>query len=86
MKLYSLVMQPTKAIKPFYYSGSSKTDYGILFSSLFIILPLTIIAAAVTQPRRKTCKLINFSSYCIWLLIMQDTLILHKDQTLKKER
>jgi len=34
MKPYSLVMQPTKAIKPFYYSGSCKTDYNVLFSSL----------------------------------------------------
>lgn len=34
-KLYSLVMQPTKAIKRFNYSGSCKTDYGVLFSSLF---------------------------------------------------
>lgn len=51
-ELYSLVIQLTKAIKPSYYSGSYKTDYGVLFSSLFYNFALTIRAAAATQTKR----------------------------------
>lgn len=64
MKLYSLVIQPTKAIKPSCYSRSYKTDYSVLFL-FFIILPLTSRAAAVTQTKRNRVLLLANQFYFV---------------------
>lgn len=53
MKLYSLVMRPTEAIKLFYYSGSYKTDVGVLFSSFFYNFAFNNFSSCSNQTQRK---------------------------------
>lgn len=46
-------MQPTEAIKLFYYSGSYKTDDGVLFSSFFYNFAFNNFSSCSNQTQKK---------------------------------